>query len=103
MISVTCRSLGTGFEAAGHSISAAQAELIASLPEIPLPDLDELRMRGVLEPQPAVPEARVVCWEPAAMRMRRELAAPRKPLEIRPLTDGSRQKAPSPQREAPQS
>ncbi|KIE24623.1 hypothetical protein LK08_23725 [Streptomyces sp. MUSC 125] len=41
------RTLGTGPQAS-HSIRAAQADLLDALPEVRLPDLDELRVRGVL-------------------------------------------------------
>ncbi|MFJ9822269.1 hypothetical protein ACIRU3_45020 [Streptomyces sp. NPDC101151] len=41
------RTLGAGPQAP-HSIRAAQADLIDALPGVHLPDLDELRARGVL-------------------------------------------------------
>lgn len=41
------RTLGTGPQRA-NSIRAAQADLLDSLPGVNLPDLDELRVRGVL-------------------------------------------------------
>ncbi|GGW23683.1 hypothetical protein GCM10010339_93500 [Streptomyces alanosinicus] len=47
------RTLGVGPEAA-HGIRAPQADLLASLPSVRLPDLDELRARGVLGNHPAV-------------------------------------------------
>lgn len=48
MIGVTSRrTLGPGPEAPAH-IRAAQADLLDALPGIRLPDLDELRDRGVL-------------------------------------------------------
>ncbi|MEU2380335.1 hypothetical protein [Streptomyces misionensis] len=43
----TRRMLGTGPEDSPH-IRAVQADLLPSLPGIRLPDLDELRARGVL-------------------------------------------------------
>ncbi|MFI5685577.1 hypothetical protein [Streptomyces sp. NPDC051636] len=46
------RTLGTGPEAP-HNIRAAQADLLDSLPGVRLPDLDELRARGVLGALPA--------------------------------------------------
>ncbi|MFF8597161.1 hypothetical protein ACF061_38335 [Streptomyces sp. NPDC015220] len=51
------RTLGTGPEAPAHSIRAAQADLLDALPDIHLPDLDALRARGVLGPQPAAPRS----------------------------------------------
>ncbi|MGV9567126.1 hypothetical protein [Streptomyces sp. NPDC003480] len=54
MIGVTVRrALGTGPEAPAHSIRAAQADLLDELPGVRLPDLDELRARGVLGAHPA--------------------------------------------------
>jgi hypothetical protein len=54
MIGVTVRrTLGSGPEAFAHSIRAAQADLLDALPAVQLPDLDELRARGVLGAQPA--------------------------------------------------
>ncbi|MGW1013006.1 hypothetical protein ACWD4X_23590 [Streptomyces termitum] len=44
------RSLGAG---PGMPIRAAEADLIHHLPAVGLPDLDALRARGVLDPQPA--------------------------------------------------
>ncbi|MGW1615199.1 hypothetical protein ACWCQZ_38290 [Streptomyces sp. NPDC002285] len=41
-----------------HGIRASQADLLDSLPEIRLPDLDELRARGVLGAPTATPPAR---------------------------------------------
>ncbi|MEU7428286.1 hypothetical protein [Streptomyces sp. NPDC040750] len=46
------RSLGPGPQAA-HSIRAAQADLLDALPGVRLPDLSELRGRGVLGAHPA--------------------------------------------------
>ncbi|MFJ4585040.1 hypothetical protein [Streptomyces echinatus] len=46
------RTLGQGPQAT-HSIRAAQADLLDALPGIRLPDLDELRGRGVLGAHPA--------------------------------------------------
>ncbi|MFJ8028850.1 hypothetical protein [Streptomyces sp. NPDC096311] len=46
------RTLGPGPEAA-HSIRAAQADLLDSLPGVRLPDLEELWVRGVLGAHPA--------------------------------------------------
>ncbi|MEW2467934.1 hypothetical protein AB0919_23375 [Streptomyces sp. NPDC046994] len=42
------RTLGTGPETPTHSIRAAQADLLDELPGVRLPDVDELRARGVL-------------------------------------------------------
>ncbi|HLL37166.1 MAG TPA: hypothetical protein VK545_25490 [Streptomyces sp.] len=50
------RTLGTGPQAA-HSIRAAQADLLDALPGVHLPDLDELRARGVLGAHPATTPA----------------------------------------------
>ncbi|WP_143064692.1 hypothetical protein [Streptomyces colonosanans] len=47
------RTLGTGPQAPAHSIRAAQADLLDALPGVRLPDVDELRGRGVLGPRPA--------------------------------------------------
>jgi hypothetical protein len=44
----TRRTLGTGPEASIQGIRAAQADLLDSLPGIRLPDLGELRTRGVV-------------------------------------------------------
>ncbi|MFC8175558.1 hypothetical protein [Streptomyces sp. NPDC057325] len=41
------RTLGTGLQIQGH-----EADLLATLPNVPLPDLDELPARGVLGIQP---------------------------------------------------
>ncbi|MEU6102769.1 hypothetical protein [Streptomyces flaveolus] len=41
------RTLGSGPQAA-HTIRAAQADLIDALPGVHLPDVAELRVRGVL-------------------------------------------------------
>ncbi|MEU5225093.1 hypothetical protein AB0G55_20975 [Streptomyces toyocaensis] len=41
------RTLGSGLQAA-HTIRAAQADLIDALPGVRLPDVAELRARGVL-------------------------------------------------------
>ncbi|WP_411078240.1 hypothetical protein [Streptomyces sp. cmx-10-25] len=43
---------------AGPQIRAAQADLIAALPGIRLPNLDDLRARGVLGAHPADTSAR---------------------------------------------
>lgn len=42
------RTLGSGPQAPAPNIRAAEADLLASLPAVLLPDLDELRERGVL-------------------------------------------------------
>jgi hypothetical protein len=56
MTSVTVRRiLGTGPRASEPSIRAAQADLLDALPGVHLPDLDELRARGVLGARPAAP------------------------------------------------
>ncbi|MCX5097477.1 hypothetical protein OOK36_54450 [Streptomyces sp. NBC_00365] len=44
----TRRTLGAGPEASAQNIRAAQADLLDALPGIRLPDLGELRTRGVL-------------------------------------------------------
>ncbi|MGW4824525.1 hypothetical protein ACWEP4_37770 [Streptomyces sp. NPDC004227] len=49
------RSLGTGPEAPAHSIRAAQADLLDELPGVHLPDVAELRARGVLGAPTATP------------------------------------------------
>ncbi|MDU9001711.1 hypothetical protein [Streptomyces mirabilis] len=49
----TRRTLGTGPEAPAQNIRAAQADLLDALPGIHLPDLGELRARGVLGAHPA--------------------------------------------------
>lgn len=46
------RTLGTGPQAP-HSIRAAQADLLDSLPGIRLPSMEEFRARGVLGTHPA--------------------------------------------------
>ncbi|MFD7480370.1 hypothetical protein ACFV8Z_52105 [Streptomyces sp. NPDC059837] len=46
------RTLGTGPQDM-HSIRAAQADLLDALPGVRLPDLDELRARGVLGAHPS--------------------------------------------------
>ncbi|MFF5406828.1 hypothetical protein ACFY8K_28335 [Streptomyces misionensis] len=50
------RTLGAGPQAP-HSIRAAQADLLDALPGVRLPDVEELRTRGVLGAQPAAPPA----------------------------------------------
>ncbi|MGW1505540.1 hypothetical protein ACWCQW_44945 [Streptomyces mirabilis] len=56
MTTVTARrTLGTGPEAPAQNIRAAQADLLDALPGIHLPDLGELRARGVLGAHPAAP------------------------------------------------
>ncbi|MGV9937538.1 hypothetical protein ACWDY4_44820 [Streptomyces olivaceoviridis] len=47
------RTLGTSPQA-GHSIRAAQADLLDALPGLHLPDVDKLRSRGVLGTRPAM-------------------------------------------------
>ncbi|MFJ1560747.1 hypothetical protein [Streptomyces mirabilis] len=55
----TRRTLGTGPEAPAQNIRAAQADLLDTLPGIHLPDLGELRTRGVLKAHPtALPSPR---------------------------------------------
>ncbi|MGW1761891.1 hypothetical protein [Streptomyces mirabilis] len=55
----TRRTLGTGPEAPAQNIRAAQADLLDALPGIHLPDLGELRDRGVLGAHPtALPSPR---------------------------------------------
>ncbi|WP_097227897.1 hypothetical protein [Streptomyces sp. OV198] len=49
----TRRTLGAGPEAPAQNIRAAQADLLDALPGIHLPDLGELRTRGVLGAHPA--------------------------------------------------
>lgn len=57
MIVVTVRrALGAGPEAPAH-ISAAQADLLDALPGVRLPDLDDMRERGVLGTRSAVPSS----------------------------------------------
>ncbi|MFD4973130.1 hypothetical protein [Streptomyces sp. NPDC058424] len=50
------RALATGPQAA-HTIRAAQADLFDGLPGVRLPDLDELRTRGVLGAHPVTTPA----------------------------------------------
>ncbi|MGW7824466.1 hypothetical protein ACWGLF_41790 [Streptomyces puniciscabiei] len=50
------RTLGAGPQAP-RSIRASQADLLDALPEVRLPDLDELRARGVLGAHPAATPA----------------------------------------------
>lgn len=47
------RTLGTGPEAPAQGIRAAQADLLDALPGVRLPDLSDLRTRGVLGATPA--------------------------------------------------
>ncbi|WP_189554826.1 hypothetical protein [Streptomyces lavendofoliae] len=49
----TRRALGAGPEVPAQGIRAAEADLLAALPGVRLPDLDELRARGVLGARPA--------------------------------------------------
>lgn len=60
MIAVTARrTLGTGPEAPTQGIRAAEADLLDTLPGVHLPNLDELRARGVLgTPRAAPPSPR---------------------------------------------
>lgn len=58
------RTLGTGPRTA-HTIRATQADLIDALPGIHLPDVTELRARGVLGTPPATPPHRGGPSEPA--------------------------------------
>ncbi|MYS69848.1 hypothetical protein GTY88_06550 [Streptomyces sp. SID5926] len=51
----TRRTLGTGPAASARGIRAAQADLLDSLPGIRLPDLGELRTRGVVGQQHQAP------------------------------------------------
>ncbi|MGV9248033.1 hypothetical protein [Streptomyces sp. NPDC003710] len=51
----TRRNLGTGPEAPAQGIRAAQADLLDALPGVHLPDLSELRARGVLGAHSAAP------------------------------------------------
>ncbi|QLJ06697.1 hypothetical protein HZZ00_37335 (plasmid) [Streptomyces sp. NEAU-sy36] len=46
------RALGTGPQAPA-SIRATEADLLPSMPAVQMPDLDDLRARGVLDSQPA--------------------------------------------------
>lgn len=56
MIAVTTRrTLGAGPEASAPAIRATQADLLDSLPGIRLPDLGELRARGVVGGRPPAP------------------------------------------------
>ncbi|GAB1340833.1 hypothetical protein ACE1SV_74230 [Streptomyces sp. E-15] len=48
------RTLGTGPQA---GIRAAEADLLPGLPGVRLPDLDDLRNRGVLDARPPAPPA----------------------------------------------
>ena len=48
------RTLGAGSQAA-HSIRASQADLLDSLPGVNLPDLEEMRARGVLGTRKTTP------------------------------------------------
>ncbi|WP_146229027.1 hypothetical protein [Streptomyces sp. NWU339] len=50
------RTLGSGPETSVH-IRAVQADLLDALPGVHLPDLDELRARGVLGTQPTAPRS----------------------------------------------
>ncbi|MGW3200151.1 hypothetical protein ACWDBD_37405 [Streptomyces sp. NPDC001118] len=49
------RALGTGPEAPAQGIRAAEADLLDALPGVHLPDLGELRARGVLGARPEAP------------------------------------------------
>ncbi|MER5668959.1 hypothetical protein [Streptomyces mirabilis] len=49
---MTARTLGAGPEAPAQNIRAAQADLLDTLPGIRLPDLGQLRTRGVLGAHP---------------------------------------------------
>ncbi len=54
MIAMTARrTLGSGPQAPALNIRAAEADLLASLPAVQLPDLDEMRARGALGARPA--------------------------------------------------
>lgn len=53
----TRRTLGTGPQTAA-GIRATQADLIPSMPAVPMPDLDDLRARGALGAQPAAAPSR---------------------------------------------
>lgn len=56
MTSVTARRiLGAGPDAPAHSIRAAQADLLGPLPAVRLPNLDDLRARGVRAVTPRSP------------------------------------------------
>ncbi|MGW3269666.1 hypothetical protein [Streptomyces sp. NPDC001056] len=50
------RTLGAGPQAP-HSIRAAQADLLDALPRVRLPDVEEMRTRGVLGAHAAAPPA----------------------------------------------
>jgi hypothetical protein len=57
VITVTARrTLGTGPEAPPQNIRAAQTGLLDTLPGVHLPDLGELRARGVLKAHPSTAE-----------------------------------------------
>ncbi|MFI1734910.1 hypothetical protein ACH40E_38005 [Streptomyces acidicola] len=56
-MSTTRRPLGIGPDAPAHGIRATQADLLDTLPGVHLPDLDELRARGVLHPHTAPPRS----------------------------------------------
>ncbi|MGV9892089.1 hypothetical protein [Streptomyces sp. NPDC003395] len=65
------RNLGTGPEAPAQSIRAAQADLLDALPDIHLPDLNDLRTRGVLGTTPsATPSPRRVLGTGSAAAVR---------------------------------
>ncbi|MFE7427445.1 hypothetical protein [Streptomyces sp. NPDC057545] len=49
------RALGTGPEGPAQGMTAAQADLLDALPGVRLPDLQELRDRGVLGFRPPAP------------------------------------------------
>ncbi|MGW0515686.1 hypothetical protein ACWD1W_42180, partial [Streptomyces olivaceoviridis] len=49
------RALGAGPEAPAQGIRAAQADLLDALPGVRLPDIGDLRARGVLGATPAAP------------------------------------------------
>jgi hypothetical protein len=49
---MTRRVLGAGPETSVQGICAAEADLLDALPGVRLPDLDELRARGVLGARP---------------------------------------------------
>ncbi|MFH9969618.1 hypothetical protein ACH4PR_51815 [Streptomyces mirabilis] len=49
------RALGTGPDAPAQNIRGARADLLDALPGVHLPDLGELRARGVLGAHPAAP------------------------------------------------
>ncbi|MET9954436.1 hypothetical protein ABZ135_23235 [Streptomyces sp. NPDC006339] len=64
----TRRTLGLGPGPQTAPIQAAQADLLAGLPGLDLPDVAELRARGVLDPHPAPArrEPRTLGTDPAA-------------------------------------